>query len=144
MSTIEITEELKAEVLASVDIIDLYTEIQNRNSIGAEAKAAAEKAKADGIAPMFIVIAGNQYVYRPVNRKEWREHLKKQNAALAEVGEDRAAAFEVQEDSKEALVYSALIYRDGSIVPAGAIDVLSDAILIESGFGPPETEPIRL
>jgi predicted HNH restriction endonuclease len=144
MTTKEITQEIRQEVLKSLDVLELYQEIQDRNNISDEAKAAAEKAKAEGLVTMFIVIAGTQYVYRPINRKEWREHLKTQNKAIAEAGEDKVKIFEVQEDAKEALVEAALVYNESSVVPAGAIDILSDVILIESGFGPPETEPIRL
>jgi hypothetical protein len=144
METTEITEDLKREVLESLDTVELYQEIQTRNNISEGAQAAADKAKEEGFEPMFIIVAGQQFVYRPMSRKEWRQHLKKQNVAIKAAEEDQTAIFEVQEDAKESLVEFALIYQESKVMPAGAVEILSDAILIESGFGPPDTEPIRL
>ncbi len=143
-STQEITEELQSRVLASVDLIDLYEEIQNRAGITPEAKAAADKAKENGIQPSFIVAANRQYVYRPLGRKEWRTQLRVQNEKIAAAGEDLVAIAEIKEDAKEEMVQSAILYQEGDQLPAGIVEMLADAILIESGFGPPDSEPIRL
>jgi peptidyl-tRNA hydrolase len=142
--TEEITEAQKAEVLASLELIDLYEEIQNRAGISVEARAAADIAKSEGKEPCFIVAANRQFVYRPLGRKEWRHQLKAQNEKIAAAGDDIVSIAEIKEDAKEEMVKSALIYTEVTDLPAGVVEVLADAILLESGFGPPESEPIRL
>jgi hypothetical protein len=133
--------------LNSVTLEELRAEIQSRMIVSDEAKAAAEelKSKDKNLEPVYIRIGDREFLYRALYRKEWRQQIFEQNKRVAEAGDDQALIMEITEDAKEAMVGSAILWcsNEGEM-PAGVVEVLSDAVLYESGFGPPETEPVKL
>lgn len=110
-----------------------------------EVKIIVEKAKSEGFQPVLISIAGTDYIFRPVTRKEWRELLvRRHNKAMA-AKDDPLKLSEIQQDEMESLVNTCLLHpKLDEKCPAGVIESLSDSILIESGFQPAENEPIKL
>ena len=112
-----------------------------------EANSAVKAAKANGINPVFITIAGGTYIYKTITRKEWRQLRKDMQAKLVEAGEDEEKLLDVKEDELLKLLNLAKVYyQEGNIddLPAGVVDSLADSILISSGFGGAEIEPIKL
>ena len=96
--------------------------------------------------PIYLRVAGIEFVYRSLGRREWRTQIKQQNEAIIEAGDDLVGVAEAKEDAKEIMVDSAVLWKSSKLkeLPAGAVEVLSDAILLESGFGPPDTDPVKL
>lgn len=114
--------------------------------ISEEAREVAKQLKEAGYEPMLTRIAGKEYVYRGVTRKEWREILDARNKKLVAAGEDLVKQAEIEENGIEELAKLCVAYpsMDISKQPAGVYQALSDAILLESGFTGPQIEPIRL
>jgi hypothetical protein len=139
-------EELKQEVLESLTIEELREEMRTRAGLSDIAKAEAKSAKKAGFAPSYLRIGGREFLYRALGRKEWREQIKAQNVKIVDAGEDHVLIAEIKEDAKEDMVKAGLLWTElgDSEMPAGTIEMLADAILLESGFGPPESEPVRL
>jgi hypothetical protein len=110
-----------------------------------EVSEIVQKAKTEGFQPVLVTIAGVQYIFRPVTRKEWRELLiRRHNKALA-AKEDPLKLAEIQQDEMESLVNTCLLHpKLTENCPAGVIESLSDSILVESGFQATDTEPIKL
>jgi len=108
------------------------------------ATEAANKAKDNGQDPQFLVIGGKEYIYRGLTRKEWRKQVKKQNQQVVDAGEDVVKVSEIQEDAKEELVNLCVIYKKDKEFSPGAVETLAEAILVASGFGPPDTDPVAL
>ena len=115
-------------------------------TVSKEAKTAADEAKKSGFKPMYVVVAGAEYVYRGVTRKEWRLHLEERNSLLKEAEQDEVRQAEIQEEAMESIVGIALIFPEFNkdTFPAGAIQTLSDNILLASGFGGPDIDPVEL
>jgi len=124
----------------------MSTNIASPPEISKAAGDAAAKAKEAGFAPIYTKIAGQEYVYRAVTRKEWREILAARNAKLIAAGEDLAAQSVIQEDEMEGLVAMTLLYPtfNPDTIPAGTVQSLSDSVLMESGFAGPDMEAVRL
>lgn len=116
------------------------------NTVSKEAKEAAEEAKAEGFQPMYVKISGQEYVYRGVTRQEWRDLLQRQNVRIAEAGEDAVKIAAIKEDEMEELVKASLVFpvEIAENMPAGVVQSLADAVLLESGFAGPEMEPVKL
>ena len=111
------------------------------------AQAAVTQAKAEGFEDVSgVYIGGKEFVFRPVLRSEWRGLLRKRNEALLAAGEDELLKAEVQENEFEDLLNICLLYTPISIskLPAGTVQVLADAILMASGFGGLDTQPVAL
>lgn len=109
-------------------------------------KEAADKAKASGFEVSFTKIAGKEFLFRPVNRQEWRGLLKARNAAMLAAGEDKLKQAEVLEQELENLLTVSLIYPDKGLetLPAGTVQTLCDAIMVASGFTGTDSEPVKL
>ena len=110
------------------------------------AASAAKQAKGEDKTPCFVILNGHEYIYTGLSRAQWRAHNKKQNKLLvsAQEAQDLVLMEEIKEDAKEQLVNSQVLFSSEKVISAGAIEYLSDFILMESGFGPPEMEPVRL
>lgn len=124
-------------------------------TVSKEAQAAADALKAKGGSPIYIVIAGTEFVYRPINRNEWRELKDSMTRKIAEFqGNEKdpdspEAAIKLDQLREEEMVKVmeiAKVYYADSIddCPAGVVDALSNAIMESSGFAGPETMPQKL
>lgn len=111
-----------------------------------EAKAAITAGKKEGKAPLFMTVAGREFVFRAVTRSEWRSLVASRNQKLLEAGEDQAKVVEVQEDEVEELVKLCLLYPafDLDSLGAGVVQHVADAILYDAGFGGPDIQAVRL
>ncbi|RMG69778.1 MAG: hypothetical protein D6710_08305 [Nitrospirae bacterium] len=117
------------------------------HKVSEQAQAAADRLKEQGYTPVYTVIAGQEFVFRPITRAEWRELIRRRNQQAAEAGDNQIAIAEIQEDSAEEFTKMAVVYPenfDVSKAPAGIVNSLSDAILLESGFAGPDVEPVKL
>ena len=114
--------------------------------ISEAAKLAVETNKQKGIEVHFAKVAGKEYLFKPINRAEWKILLKKRNEAMQQAGDDELKKAEVLEQELESLLSIALLYSADPIenVPAGAVQSICDAIMVESGFTGLESEPIKL
>lgn len=117
-----------------------------RPAMSSAANDAVVQAKTDNKTPCFVILNGHEYIYTGLTRAQWRAHNKKQNELLVTAQEDQDLVLmeEIKEDAKEELVHSQVLFSDEKVISAGAIEYLADFILMESGFGPPEMEPVRL
>ena len=136
----------REETLASYTTEELLQEMELRAKPSTDAIDSSATAKEKGQAPVYMRVANIEFLYRSLSRKEWRKQSKEQNVSITEAGEDLVQIAEVREDAKEKMVKLATIWSShkGKDLPAGAIEVLADLILLESGFGPPESEPLRM
>ena len=143
---VEITPELIAKAVQQLTIDDLHEELTRRLDASDEAREEYTKAKEDGYDPVYIRHAGVEILYRALTRKEWRNLTKSQNERSVEAGENLAAQAEIKEDGIEEIFRTGLVWssRPADTLPAGIYSVMSDVILIESGFAPPDTEPTKL
>lgn len=118
-------------------------------------KEKINKLKADGHSVYSIVLASRTYIYRSVNRKEFRslqDDIAKKTAALRKQGkveddpELENDITKLKEESEEHLVVMALVDPEAIHVgeleslPAGVVSSLSELILQASAFGS-EAEP---
>jgi hypothetical protein len=108
---------------------------------------ACEKAKSSGYIPYWLIVNGYSFVYRPVNRKEWREFSRDQNRELMAAADDSELHVEIKNQYTEKLVKECLLYSEIPVddtCGAGYVDTLFDAILVDSGFGQPDMASIRV
>jgi len=117
-----------------------------QSTVSAEVQAAADKAKEEGLEVVYTRIAGKEFLFRPVDRSEWRQLISRRNKLLMDAGEDQAKAVEIQEDEMEELVRSCLLFPEVEVekLRAGVVGTLGDQIMFESGFGGADIEPVRL
>lgn len=115
-------------------------------ALSEEAKAALKKIKAEGHRPSYIIIANQEYIYRGINRKEWREIVSKRNQRIVEAGEDQAMIAEIQEDEVELITSMCLLYPEFALnsIGAGTVQHLADLVLFEAGFGGPDVQAVKL
>ncbi len=109
-------------------------------------------AKDNGCVVEKIDMDGHVFVYRSLNRLEWKslqqETLKRVKGPDGNV--DPNKVLENKEDSEDSVVLKALIYpKHGTSVelagyPAGYIAQLADRITELSGFGESDVAPERL
>lgn len=146
MEQTEMEPLTREEILSSFTTEELLQEMEVRAKPSTEATEASKEFKKKGQTPVYIRVANIEFLYRSLARKEWRKQSKEQNLAITEAGEDLVQIAEVREDSKEKMVKYATLWSShkGKDLPAGAVEVLADLILLESGFGPPESEPLRM
>lgn len=110
-------------------------------------REAADKAKKEGLRPYWVTLNGISFVYRPIKRKEWRELTRKQNKELIDVGEDQLALAEIKSKYVEEIVGMCVLWSEIPVddnLGAGYVETLSDAILIDSGFGTPDVPSIEV
>lgn len=108
---------------------------------------AVKTLKEEGWDPTYVKIAGREYLYRAITRKEWRDILISRNKRFAEAEGDENKILEINEDEQDKLVQMATLFPlnfDVSKAPAGVISTLSDSILIESGFNGIDMAPEKL
>lgn len=136
---------------------------EKKDSLPAEVNVAVLKAKADGHSVFSINISGTKYVYRSVNRAEFRvlQEQLTQEAQKAKVESDKAKkglspdspemdavnlklekeAIDIRDRGEDRLVAKALLYPAvTSNTPAGVYTTIADRIMQASGFGS-EEEP---
>ncbi len=115
--------------------------------ISKETQARIDEAKANGCTVMSVPINGEQFIYRSFNRLEWRG-IQKQINELAPK-DPNASQVGIKELGEE------LIVRCGLIEPvldntgilslgAGRVSQLAELMLVASGFGGLEAEPVKL
>jgi len=109
------------------------------------AKAAAENAKAEGYEPLYTKIAGKEFVYRALERAEWRALVKARNQSMEAAKTDLEKA-EVAEQELEEILKVCLVYSSQPIekLPAGSIQAVCEMIMADSGFAGPEIQTIKL
>ncbi len=114
--------------------------------VSEKAKLAAEEAKAKGLEVHFAKVAGKEFLFKPINRTEWKSLLRKRNEAMTKAGDDELKKADVLEQELESLLDIALLYSTDPIesIPAGAVQSVCDAIMVASGFTGLESEPIKL
>ncbi len=108
---------------------------------------AVEEARDKGFRPYWIMLNGYNFVYRPINRKEWRELTKTQNRAMMEAQDDPEIQVDLKNEQTEKMVRTCLIYSDVPVddnLGAGYVDTLFDVILVDSGFGQPDMPSINM
>lgn len=106
--------------------------------------------KAAGFVVQAITIAGTKFIYRSVNRGEFRQLqealTKEAEEAKKTLKEDQLeqAALQIRDRGEDRLLNLGLIHPSISEnTPAGALTTLADLIMQASGFGV-ETEPETL
>lgn len=106
--------------------------------------------KAKGHIVQAITIAGTRYIYRSLNRAEFRKLQEvltaEAEAAKKTVAEDKLEqeALAIRDRGEDRLVKTALVSPEiTENTPAGAVTTLADLIMQASGFGV-ETEPETL
>lgn len=133
-------------------------------------KPLIDKAKADGHSVFSIKLGGKTYVYRSINRKEFRkiqdelskkaEKIRKETTEKAsknkdgavDSGEVEAKIARLKEEGEELTVMQALLTTTPITLeqldnfPAGVISAISDKILMAAGFGEAaeDAEPTEL
>jgi hypothetical protein len=128
-----------------------------------EVQAAVDTAKAQGHVVFSIKLAGVRYIYRSINRKEFRElqSLIADEAEQAKVKAEKSkagmedndprlvdidaqlekTAIEIREQSEDRLVRKGLLHPELSEnTPAGVATTIADRIMEASAFGS-EEEP---
>jgi hypothetical protein len=112
----------------------------------AELRKALEECAAEGYDVASVMVAGKEYGFRAVTRREWRKLVAERNSKLEKLGDDMARAVEVQEDEIEALIDLCIVYPKVAAekLLAGVVDTLSTEILTLSGFGGADMEAMRL
>lgn len=111
-------------------------------------KSDVATAKANGCTVLSVSINKSQYVYRSINRLEYKklqeDMLNSQKAA------DEKTIAAVRDDGEEQLVLKALIHPrvasklDLNGFPAGVISKLAELVMQASGFGDIEEKPVEL
>ena len=134
--------------------------------LGDEVLAKIAKAKEEGHVVFSIKLAGVKYVYRSINREEFRElqlalandaekvklasdaakiGLKEGDPALAKIDSElEKKALDIREAGEDRLVVKGLIHPElNKNTPAGVSTTLADRIMEASAFGS-EEEPEML
>jgi hypothetical protein len=113
--------------------------------ISKEVKTKAAELKKEGIQPVYITIAGKEYLYRYLTRSEWRQYQGSLNEKMANAETDVQKSA-ISEMGLEDICSLGLLYPELDLekIGAGVINTLADNILFESGFGGPDIEPQQL
>lgn len=119
-------------------------------------KAKVEEVKQNGLPVFSVKIGANTYVYRGINRREFRE-LQSMMAKLAEDLREKYKENEaklnseialLKEKGEEKLVVKCMLSPhlasdlDVDAIPAGAITKLADLVMKASGFDDGEPEQL--
>lgn len=120
------------------------------DSITPELQQAIDALKKTGFSVFSVTLSGKRYIYRSINRAEFRQ-LQKQLAEdtekLKTSGQTADAQLaEIREKAEERLVKLAIVGEVAASMDnelAGAITTLADLVMQASGFGV-ETEPQQL
>ena len=110
----------------------------------AQVQESVEKAKSAGCVVMSAKVNDMEFVYRSINRMEWRSL---QQSLQSKIDNQSPGA---KEDGEDELVMKALISpkivdkAQIASYPAGVITQLAEYILQASGFGIMDSEPVKL
>ena len=115
-----------------------------------EIKKKIDAVKSNGHSVYHIEIEGHTYVYRSINRQEYRA-LQRKMADAGREAEDDVALAALKDDGEEELVTMAMIWPEvqsrldisAATKIAGAVTTVSDKIMQASGFGV-DAEPQQL
>lgn len=102
-----------------------------------------DEAKKAGHVVMSVRIGDTDYIYRSINRFEWRVFQNQ----LAKAGDKAENLVNLRDESEEKVVKMALLHpmiADFNKAPAGLVSQLADLILKASGFGELEVTPTQL
>ena len=113
----------------------------DKENTSSNVQEAAEQAKKDGFRPYCVSINGQNFVYRPIKRSEWKGLTRRQNTELIDAQEDPIKLTEIKEKYIEEIVQMCVLWSEVPVddnLGAGYVETLSDAILIDSGFGQPD------
>jgi hypothetical protein len=151
------TEEVKKEK----SLEDQYSDIKKRDEnlrklalslMPAECKSIVEQAKQSGIQPYTVQIGDDFYIYRTINRLEFRKLMMDQSEEaekLVQQAENQSAGRILMSlRQEETLVQRCVLYPSISQLnigeyPAGIIETLHNGIMFSSGFNQ-EPVPIKL
>tara|TARA_R110002074_G_scaffold402324_1_gene607036 strand:+ start:74909 stop:75334 length:426 start_codon:yes stop_codon:yes gene_type:complete len=137
-----------------------------KSNLSEDLQMAVNSAKAEGHVVFAVNLASVKYIYRSINRKEFRElqgliadeaekakisadvsraGLKEDDPKLAEIDAQlEKAAISIRENGEERLVKAGLIHPAlGENTPAGVSTTIADRIMEASAFGS-EEEPEML
>jgi hypothetical protein len=137
-----------------------------KTTLPAEVQTSVDAAKTEGHVVFAVKLAGVKYIYRSINRKEFRElqSLIADEAEKAKAGSDAAklglpegdpllasldaklekAAIDIRENGEERLVQKGLLHPSlTENTPAGVSTTIADRIMEASAFGS-EEEPEML
>ena len=113
---------------------------------------AVKNVKDNGCLVECAEIDDKKFVYRSLNRMEWKviqkDTLKRATSPDGSI--DNTRALEVKDDTEEIVVVKGLLYPSLSDVteltgyPAGYISLLAEKITVLSGFGDGDIETTRL
>lgn len=105
-----------------------------------EAQEVVNTAKAAGYKPKLVTIGGTNYVYRGMNRPEWKDYVKVQTPKEGQ-------EVPTKEEIEDLLVKQCLIWPspdDLTAFSGGVVAILAELILEACGFAPIEGQPIEL
>lgn len=117
-----------------------------------EAKIVVEAAKKSGISPYLIQLGEEYFVYRTMNRLEYKDFLmtqaKQAEALIKDAESETSARILTAQRAEDNLVIRCTLYPkidELSIksIPAGYIETLHNTIMSTTGFGQ-EVIPIKL
>ena len=122
------------------------------DKLGKDVKADVKTAKDNGCAVQHIHLGTQDFVYRSLNRMEWKilQTATLKEAQAADGSMDPLKLMENKDKSEDSVVMKGLIYPnhetpgDLSGYPAGYVTQLADRITELSGFGESTAEPINL
>lgn len=105
-----------------------------------------ESAKERGIEPFYTRINNKEFIYRAIKRSEWRKLRARVQKKAEEAAGDDAKLMEVREEELEQVILIAEVYYEQSSedLPAGTFETLTDTILLSSGFGGVDIDPVQL
>jgi len=120
--------------------------------LGKDVESDVKKAKEHGCVVEYLPLGDSEFVYRSLNRLEWKtlhaESIAKTRGVDGSV--DPMKVIEIKDESEDAVAMKALIYPKHETVaelsnyPAGYIAQLADRITELSGFGESDVEPTKL
>lgn len=120
--------------------------------LGKDVESDVKHAKEHGCVVEYLPLGDNEFVYRSLNRLEWKslqaESIQKTRGVDGSV--DPMKVIEIKDESEDAVVMKALIYPKHEKVselanyPAGYIAQLADRVTELSGFGETDVVPTKL
>ena len=120
--------------------------------LGKDVEADVKKAKEHGCVVEYLPIGDNKFVYRSLNRLEWKtlqaDSIAKTRGIDGSV--DPMKVIEIKDESEDAVVMKSLIHPKHETTtelanyPAGYIAQLADRITELSGFGETDVVPTKL
>ena len=147
MDKLEEKLEMEAEIMEEMERKGEEEALEEMDMTPQEITDAVEGAKKAGLRPYWIMLNGFHFIYRPINRKEWREMTRSQNKEMLAAQDDTEKQVDIKNEYTEKTVIQCLIYSDIPVddsLGAGYVDTLFDAILVDSGFGQPDMPSVNM